>query len=36
MGEMKKGSLKSGEIGMDMYEYRCICGYEDILVLLYR
>lgn len=24
------------EIGMDMYEYRWICGYEDILVLVYR
>ena len=24
------------EIGMDMCEYRWICGYEDILVLVYR
>ena len=24
------------EIGMDMYEYRWMCGYEDILVLVYR
>lgn len=24
------------EIGMGMCEYRCICGYEDILVLMYR
>ena len=24
------------EIGIDMYEYKWICGYEDILVLVYR
>lgn len=24
------------EIGMDMCEYRWICKYEDILVLVYR
>lgn len=24
------------EIGMCMYEYRCICEYENILVLVYR
>lgn len=32
MEKIKKESLKSGEIGMDMYEYRWIYGYEDILV----
>lgn len=26
----------NSEIGIDMYEYKWICGYEDILVLVYR
>lgn len=39
-GENKEGKFENWkmnrEIGMDMYEYRWICGYEDILVLVYR
>ena len=39
-GENKEGKFEkwkmNREIGMDMDEYRWICGYEDILVLVYR
>lgn len=34
-GKFEKWEMNR-EIGMDMYEYRWICGYEDILVLVYR